>query len=122
MKTATNTSKLIAALAARSFRFDNERDLQDGIESVLKEAGITFERERALGDAGVIDFLVAGGIGIEVKVQGSHPEVARQLLRYADREEITEIILVTSKLRLGKLPETLRGKRLSVVALWESFL
>lgn len=129
MKGTSTVSDLVTLLKSHRFNYSSEKDLQAGIETLLNERGYLYEREASLGDAGVIDFLLIGafgvergGIGIEVKIKGSPAEVARQLLRYAERNEINEIILVTGRARLGKLPETLHGKPITVVPMWESFL
>lgn len=114
-------SELAALLKSKHFQYSSERDLQDGIEVVVKAAGIAYERERELGPGDIIDFLV-GDIGLEVKIQGSPAEVARQLLRYASHSDIREIVLVTGKQRLGALPERLMGKPVTVVSLWRGFL
>lgn len=98
--------------ASRRFHHANERELQDGIESVLREAGYSFDRERQLAPGDVIDFLVAGGLGIEVKVAGGMAEVTRQLHRYAQHADVTELLLVSTRLRHGQLPDVLNGKPL----------
>ncbi len=113
---------LVTALRGCRFNFSNEADLQEGIEEVLTARGWRFEREHALEGAGVIDFLLAGGIGIEVKIKGSPVLVTRQLLRYAGCTEVKELVLVTARSRLGDLPDTLQGKRVTVVSLWEQAL
>lgn len=40
---------LIKALGAARFRFSNEDELQAGVAEVLTGAGVTFEREVAIG-------------------------------------------------------------------------
>lgn len=119
---STPASEIAAALRKKEFRYDNERDLQDGIERALAEGKFTYERERRLGDAGVADFLVSSSVCLEVKVEGAPAMVARQLLRYAGRPEVLEILLVTGRAALGRLPPTLRGKPVTVLALWRSLL
>lgn len=118
----SGVSSLVGLLKSRRFNYSTERDLQDGIDAVLEASGYRYEREKSLGGAGVIDFLIEGGVGVEVKIKGSPVEVARQLLRYAKEDAVTEIVLVTGRARLGKLPETLHGKPVTVVTMWESFL
>ncbi len=113
---------LVTAIRGYQFNFSNEADLQAGIEEVLKAQGFSFERECVLEGAGVIDFLLEGGIGIEVKIKGSPVLVTRQLLRYAGCEAVKELVLVTARSRLGDLPDTLQGKRVTVVSLWEQAL
>lgn len=114
--------RLVVALRRRRFNYRNEKDLQAGIEAALKADGFDFVREFQLGDAGVIDFLVAGCVGIEVKIKGSPSEVARQLLRYAARDAVRGLVLVTGRAALSALPNALMGKPLMLVELWRSFL
>jgi len=118
------TQFILHSLRSRKFRFSSEADLQDGIELALKVDDIPYEREYRMGPLGEdrIDFLVAGDIGLEVKFQGSPIEVARQLLRYAAFPAIGALVLATGKLRLGRLPEVLLGKPISVLGLWKGFL
>lgn len=104
------------------FRYDTERELQDGIEQLFLAEKIPFKRECPLGPGDIIDFMVGGWLGIEVKTQGSPLEVARQLLRYAGHGQVESLILVTGKSRLGALPERLLGKPIAVYSLWKSFL
>lgn len=100
--------------------WSSEEDLQDSLERVFKVAQIAYEREVELSEkGGRIDFMLEGLIGVEVKVQGSPAEVTRQLVRYCDRPEIGGLILVTGRLRLSKMPQTIRNKPVAVAALWE---
>jgi hypothetical protein len=55
---------------------------------------LEFEREVKLNATDRIDFLV-GTVGIECKVDGSKNAVASQLLRYAESDRISGLILVT---------------------------
>jgi hypothetical protein len=116
------TRSLLASLRRRRFNYQSEKGLQDGVEAALRADGFKFEREFRLGDAGVIDFFVGGFLGIEIKTKGSPSEVARQLLRYAARDEVRVLALVTGRAALSALPTELMGKPLMVVELWRSFL
>lgn len=113
---------VIASLRKRRFNYQNEKDLQAGVEAVLKSDGFDFVREHQLGDAGVVDFFVSGFLGVELKIKGSPSEVARQLLRYAGRDEVKALVLVTGRAALSALPETMLGKPLMLVELWRTFL
>lgn len=93
MPTATEVYNLISQ---HRFRFGTERELQDGIESVLTEAGIVFTREYRLGKD-PIDFMVDGGIGIECKIDGGPSAVIGQLVRYSQSPDVTSLLLVTSR-------------------------
>lgn len=115
--------RISKALRARVLRFDNEKDLQEAIALVLLKETVSFEREKALGgELGVIDFLVAGGVGVEVKIDGNPTAVAAQLLRYARSPEIRGLVLVTAKASLGRLPSKVGGKPFFAVPLWEGLL
>jgi hypothetical protein len=113
---------VIASLRRRRFNYSNEKDLQAGIATALQADGFEFSREHKLGDAGTIDFLVYGFLGIEVKIKGSPSDVARQLLRYAGCQEVKGLVLVTGRAALSSLPAELMGKPLHLVELWRTFL
>lgn len=116
------SKRLIASLRQRRFNYQNEKDLQQGIEEVLKKEDFPFMREFPMGDAGIIDFFVGGFLGMEIKIKGSPSEVARQLLRYAGRDEVKSLVLVTGRAALSALPSQLLGKPLLLVELWRTFL
>jgi hypothetical protein len=110
-------SAIESALLAHRFRLTRELDLQLGIAEVLSRVGVAFEREVRLGDAGTIDFLAAGGLGIEVKIDGSLADVTRQVHRYAQRPEIVSLMLVTTMMRHRALPASFADKPIRVVHL-----
>lgn len=88
---------------------NNEAELQGAIEKVLREEGFLFEREARLSARDRPDFLVAPGVALEVKVNGSVPEVERQLKRYAESARVAVLLLVTTR---GQhlMPAALEGK------------
>ena len=116
------TDLVARAIASRRFRFAHERELQEGIARALADESIAFTREARLGDAGCIDFLCNEGIGLEVKVGGPLAAVTRQMHRYACRDEVRALLLVTSRRALDRLPETMMGKPVRVVHLLGSAL
>ncbi len=114
------TARIVKILKKYRYNFSDEIMLQMGIARALAENGIKFQREVPLGDPGIIDFMV-GSIGIEIKIKGSPSSVGRQVLNYLMSEELTEIIVVTSKARAAsylRVPELL-GKKVTVVDLWD---
>lgn len=115
-------SRLVAVLRKHRFNYRNEKELQDGIEEVLKAEGFDHVRECPLGDAGIVDFMVGGFLAVEVKIKGSPTEVARQVLRYVARDEVKAVMLVTSRSALSVLPRSLMGKEVFMVELWRMFL
>ncbi|WP_345477972.1 hypothetical protein [Nesterenkonia rhizosphaerae] len=73
--------------------------MQSTISEALTSAGIDHTREYRLSRRDRIDFLI-GTVGIEVKIKGSRADVIRQLGRYAESQQITELILACSMRRL----------------------
>jgi hypothetical protein len=89
-------SEIYDLLKPHRFRFGTELDLQDGIEAALTAANVEFLREHRLG-TDPIDFLVAGGIGIECKIDGGPSAVIAQLVRYSQSPDVEALILATSR-------------------------
>lgn len=104
------------ALRRYRYEFTNEKELQDGVAEALRAGCIPFIREAPLGPGDYIDF-VSGKVGVEVKIRGSLSDLTRQLARYAASNEIDRLVVVTTKQRLRRLPDTLEGKPISVVYL-----
>ena len=97
------------ALYACSFRFKDEKEFQAGISQALVAMGVEFKPEVILTMRDRIDFLCAGGVGIEAKTYDasggvSLSAVTRQLFRYAQRPEITSLILITTRSKHRNLP------------------
>lgn len=114
--------QIVTLLERHRFRGMTEEHFQDGIEAILEEAGITYQREERLTPRDRIDFLV-GETGIEVKINGSPSEIIRQLGRYAAHEHITALVLASSRIRLIRgIPATIHGVPVIPVALRGGFL
>lgn len=113
--------RLADELRSWAFTFSQETDLHDGIQSVIEQTGWGFEREAKIGN-GRIDFIVRvgkgfvlGHVGIEVKVDGSIPQVAAQLQRYLQSGRIDSLLLVTTKPAHAALPREIAGRAVSVL-------
>lgn len=106
-------------ISSARFRWSSEADLQNGIEQLLKSRRLTYQREVKLGDGERIDFM-AGSVGVEVKIKGTPSAVLSQLERYAPY--VSELVLVTGRLQLTRMPETVGGVPLTVVPLTRSLL
>lgn len=113
-----HTAGMIATLiGSHKYIYDNETQLQDGIEIVLRQNRCEFNREVILNPFDRLDFLARGGIAIEVKIKGARHAVVRQLLRYAQCSEVGALILVTTKANHLRMPERLNDKPLRVCSL-----
>ena len=108
---------LTRLLGRHRFRHATEKELQAGITEVLSVAGIAFEREVTVHPGDCIDFLLLGGLGIEVKTGGGLSEVTRQIGRYAATEAVSSLVLVTTLSRLANLPDSIAGKPLAAIIL-----
>jgi hypothetical protein len=113
-------AELTAILRRGRYHIGREAFLQQSIAGVLEAAGVAFESEVRLGPANRIDFLAAGGIGIEAKVRYPKRAIYRQLQRYAEVEQITALILVTAT-ALG-VPPAINGKPIFYVSIGRTAL
>lgn len=72
--------------------------LQEQIVVCLQKAGFSFQKEYKLASRNRIDFLIEGGIGIEVKKgKPNRTQVGKQLERYTSFDEIQAVILVVER-------------------------
>lgn len=94
----SSLEQLAAKLSGYRFRISTEASLQEDLEKVLQSLEIPHKREFRL-PGGPIDFRLGDGTGIECKVAGGAQPVLRQLRRYIGQPEITQILLVTSKIQ-----------------------
>ena len=124
---SVNAIELAAALVAFRFHYNNEKELQAGVLSALTQLEIPFIPEHPLNPRDRVDFYIpVEMIGIEVKTQDSRggaglAAVTRQLWRYAKDEQISSLILITTRAKHRNLPSEILGKPLLVVYL-NSFL
>lgn len=118
--TVPEATPVLVALRAAAFRVGDEADLQRQVADALNRAGIVFRREHYLGHSmrDRIDFWVGMcGVGLELKVGQPAKGILRQLLRYAEHQEVRELIVAsTSHSALG-LPHQVLGKRLHSIQL-----
>lgn len=95
--------------------WSDEYDLQDAIEDALNSASISFSREKPLGPKDRPDFLLEHGVIVEVKVDGSASSVMRQLDRYLAHDDISAVVLVTTRSYHSKASGECRGKPIHVL-------
>lgn len=110
-------ARLIRILQQYSYRTADESRLQEGIAEVLLEHGFQSRREHVAGDDR-FDFLLDGGIVIEVKIAGSWSEAIRQAERYCRQDFVAAVILASSRRwQADRCPQTFHGKPVHTVLL-----
>lgn len=97
------------------YNFNNEYDLQEGLQTVLETEGIKARREEIVSQGSRIDFLTDDGVAIEIKTGGSLNRLTRQIHRYAQHDKVQAIIVLTPKAKHQSLPRTINGKPVFVV-------
>jgi hypothetical protein len=88
---------VVETLPRYRYRFADEKALHDGIAEALTGAGLAFERESVAGPRDRFDFLLPDGVVIEVKVDGSAGDAVRQVARYCARDDVSAVVLATTK-------------------------
>lgn len=105
---------IIEKIAGYELRTATEHEMQSDLARVLEACQVEFRKEVQIDAANRFDFLV-GSVVIECKIQQSKQEVLRQLARYAQFEEVTDIILLTTRASHRSIDGlTLNGKRVYV--------
>jgi hypothetical protein len=99
---------------------NDEKRLQAELERLLVANGIPNKREVDLGDGDIIDFMLPGGLGMEVKIKEGKRAIYRQCRRYCSHAQVSELLLVTGT-ALG-FPEVVEGKPCYVVSLGSGWL
>lgn len=108
--------KVADLLPRFSYRISTEFAFQDGLEQVLRDSGVPYLREHVAGPADRFDFLVHGRIVIEAKVKGSMSPALLQAQRYASRDDVDGVIVVTNRYwGAGGGSHIIKGKPILVV-------
>lgn len=113
--------ELSSLIAGFRYRFTDERDLQDGIERVLRSSDSPYRREPVLSAPDRPDFLV-GDIAIEVKIQGTLAQLLRQVSRYAAHDKVRGILVVGTPVWLVQVPDEICCKPMASLRLLGSLL
>lgn len=109
--------RIARMFSAARFTGRAEIDYQNAVQDLLAAAGMPHLREARLSPRDRVDFLV-GSVGVEVKVDGSRPDIIRQLARYAESPAVSTLVLASSQIRLLKnIPTQVHGVPLKAVAL-----
>ncbi len=115
-----NIEDIVALLRATPFVLKDEKSLQASIEDVLIANGIRNKREVKLSGSDIVDFMLEGGIAVEVKLAGQKRAIYRQCERYCEHDAVKVIVLMTAK-TMGFPPE-IKGKPAYYVSLGRSWL
>ena len=111
----------IAALISRTpFVQSNEIAVQEKISDLLKSHGVKHKREVVLGPGDRPDFMLEGGVAIEVKLKASKRTIYRQCERYCEYDAVKALILVSAT-AIG-FPEEINGKSTWVASLGGGWL
>lgn len=87
------------------------------IEGILTACGWGYVHEFSIGPRSRVDFLVAGGVVLEVKAgKPNSGRVRDQLARYAAHVAVTGIVLIVER-NIFRLPTELEGKPIEYVSL-----
>jgi hypothetical protein len=103
------------------FNYSSEAELQEGIERALSATTYAVQRELRLDDLGRLDFFIDGEIVIETKIEGSAPQLMRQVSRYAQSPKVLGILVVTDR-ATHTLPPSFNGKPVLVHSLLDGAL
>lgn len=94
-----------------------ETQIHAEIRRAFTGAGIPFEAEAELGPGARVDFLVRGGIAVEVKKgKPNAARLAKQAERYAAFNNVRALVLVVER-NVQEYPRTANGKPVRYVAL-----
>lgn len=101
-----------------NFASSTEDELQRAIALCLDINRVPYVREARVSQTERPDFLIGtlGTVAIEIKIKGSLSEVTRQIHRYAQREDIQQILLVTTCAKHLDIPDEFNGK--PIVTCW----
>lgn len=112
--------KVFGLLFGKRFSLEDEKRTQAEIAAIFAaELDLDWAREVPIA-GGVIDFVIDGDTGVEIKLRARELEVRRQMLRYAREPSLNGFVLVTSKpVALGS---ELMGKPAAVLDLGRAWL
>ncbi len=106
------------------YNIGSELEFRREVVEVLNKSNIECVPEYDLGrQFGRIDvYLPQSRIGIEVKVKDSRSQILRQLHRYSLCPLVDSLVLLTSRPRFDPPVDSISGKSLTVISVWEGLL
>lgn len=88
--------RIAILLGGFRYLFGDEYQLQAAVAKVLSDAGETVTRELILDRKNRADVMLAEGLLVEVKVDGSLSEALRQCERYSALDSVRGVVLAAS--------------------------
>jgi len=98
----------------------DEKLLQAETATRLDSAGINYRREVRLSEHDIIDFMIEGGVAIEMKIKGGRHAIYRQCERYCMFDAVRTLVLATNVAM--SLPAMINGKPTHVASLGRGWL
>lgn len=114
------TQEFISIINKQRLPANNEKQTQLQIEQILITKEIPYLREVALDPNNIIDFMVLGNVGIEIKLKAQQKPIYKQLLRYCQFDQVNEIILICNKAL--HLPPMINNKKAHLIQLGKAWL
>lgn len=104
-------------LASTRFSCLNEAELQTAVQRTLDAGGVTYQREHRLSRRDRVDFLIEGGLALELKVRTSKKNALSQVLRYAEHDAVSAVLVASTTHLAINLPGEAHGKPLRTIHL-----
>jgi hypothetical protein len=89
--------RILAITRRGRYNLLDEKITQIEFAATLESLGIEFAREVVLGQGDKVDFLVEGGLAIELKIKGAKRAIFKQLERYARHDQVKAIMLLSAQ-------------------------
>lgn len=108
------TSDIVKQISSVRLGYATENQLQQQLHELLKTKNLEVIREHRLSARDRVDFLLKfeqRNVAIECKIKGSGTAITSQLARYAESDDVSEIVLVTSR-RVHLAAECFREKEI----------
>jgi len=112
--------EIVGLVSRTPIPLHDEKEAQATLSGVLDAAGVRHKREVRLSPGNVVDFMVEGGIAIEVKLRAPKRAIYRQCERYCQHEQVKALILVSAT--ATGFPPDINGKPCWVASLGRGWL
>lgn len=113
-------AEIVRMVSTRPIPLNDEKETQAELSRLLTEAGVLHKREVRLSPGNVVDFMLEGGLAIEVKLSASKRAIYRQCKRYCEHEQVKALILVSAT--ATGFPADIEGKPCWVASLGRGWL